>query len=105
MSQPRLTLEEARALCAREATALLDERLDTCMDTEAYVWTLAAAGGVSIIHQRVCRMGSSSAAYGLVTFLRHDRDGQRAELLSGHPYLFLSDDDAGEGDDDAEPAL
>ncbi|RST83838.1 caspase family protein [Aquibium carbonis] len=88
----RLTLDEARTLCAREATALLDEQFDTCTDTEAYVWTLAAAGGVSIIHQRVCRMGSSSAAYGLATFLRHDRDGQRAALLSGHPYLFVSDD-------------
>ncbi|MFN3547656.1 MAG: hypothetical protein ACK4U0_09205, partial [Mesorhizobium sp.] len=97
----RLTLDEARTLCAREATALYEERLDSCIDTEAYVWTLAAAGGVSIIHQRVCRMGSSSAAYGLVTFLRHDRDGQRAELLSGHPYLFISDEDWG----DDEPAL
>ncbi len=101
----RLTLDEARTLCAREATALLDQRFDTCMDTEAYVWTHAAAGGVSIIHQRVCRMGSSSAAYGLVTFLRHDRDGQRAELLSGHPYLFLTDDTFGEEAGDAEPAL
>ena len=100
----RLTLDEARTLCAREATALLDQRFDTCMDTEAYVWTLAAAGGVSIIHQRVCRMGSSSAAYGLVTFLRHDRDGQRAELLSGHPTLFLTEE-PGEEESDAEPAL
>lgn len=97
----RLTLDEARTLCAREATALYEEQLDSCIDTEAYVWTLAAAGGVSIISQRVCRMGSSSAAYGLVTFLRHDRDGQRAALLSGHPYLFISDDNWG----DEEPAL
>ncbi|WP_187970173.1 caspase family protein [Aquibium microcysteis] len=101
----RLTLDEARTLCAREATALLEERFDSCIDTEAYVWTLPAAGGVSIVHQRVCRMGSSSAAYGLVTFLRHDRDGQRAELLSGHPYLFLSDNAFGEEEGDAEPAL
>lgn len=101
----RLTLDAARTLCAREATMLLEERFDSCIDTEAYVWTLATAGGVSVIHQRVCRMGSSSAAYGLVTFLRHDRDGQRADLLSGHPYLFLSDDAFGEEEGEAEPAL
>ena len=101
----RLTLDEARTLCAREATALLEERLDSCIDTEAYVWTLAAAGGVSIVYQRVCRLGSSSAAYGLVTFLRHDRDGQRAELLSGHPYLFLTDDAFDDEAGDAEPPL
>jgi hypothetical protein len=101
----RLTLDEARTLCAREATALLEEQFDSCIDTEAYVWTLAAAGGVSIVHQRVCRMGSSSAAYGLVTFLRQDRDGQRGDLLSGHPYLFLNDDAFGEEESDAEPAL
>jgi hypothetical protein len=89
----RLTLDQARALCAEEATALLEEEFDICSDTEAFVWTLADRGGVSILHQRVCRMGTSSQAYGLVTFLRHDRDGrQSAALLSGHPYLFLTDD-------------
>ena len=105
MAARRLTLDEARTLCAREATALLEERFDSCIDTEAYVWTMPAAGGVSIVHQRVCRMGSSSAAYGLVTFLRHDRDGQRADLLSGHPYLFLGDDAFGEEEGEAEPVL
>lgn len=97
----RLTLDDARTLCAQEATALFEENFDVCGATETYVWTLAAAGGVSIIHQRVCRMGSSSSAFGLATFLRHDRDGQRAGLLSGHPYLFVSED--GWGDD--EPVL
>lgn len=98
-----LTLEEARTLCAQEATALLDEAFDTCAETEAQVWTLAAAGSVSIVHQRVCRMGTSSQAFGLVTWLHHDATGQRATLLSGHPYLFVSDDNW--SDSETEPVL
>lgn len=99
-----LTIERARTLCATEALALYEERLDTCPESDAYTWTLAADDSVSIVHQRICRMGTSSSAYGLVTFLRDEPTSQRGELLSGHPYLFLTDE-MEETEIDDDPAM
>jgi len=93
-----LTADQARALCAAESLMLHEAGFEVCHASETRVWTLATPGRVSIVHQNICRMGTSSGAHGLVTWMHHDRTGPRAELLSGAPMLF-----ANAFDDEGEP--